>query len=584
MLEQTAKPSLPEFPPDLPDSAGLRSTLGELIAFSDTLGLRGLLRDLRAARERLVGDRLNLVVLGEFKRGKSTLINALLERDVLPTGVLPLTSVVTILAAGDRERLLVSYSDGSEQELPLDELPTYVTEAGNPENWLGVEVVRVELANELLVKGIDLVDTPGVGSIHQHNTSTAREFLAQVDAAVFVLDAGQPFTAAERDLVRELAQRVPRVLLVLNRIDQLIGEDRQAALEFIEQAASDLSGCEPEAVFAVSAREGEGMAALRRRLSWLASEERLGTLARSVAGVAAAAAAEIMASARLEIRARELPLRELQQRAGIFQDQITELRSAGEEAATLLDQGARRALVEHLDRPLECWAAAESERLRLALRDHAGKLDRCSAGELAAELLDWIEACIRNEFAELVGEFEPSLAAELETLQDGYAARIGRILDDVQTLAVDVFDTDRAGLLPRAGLCEQSRFSFKLHDSEQALDMIVGRLRTLVPGRLGRHLLLADAEQRLVEMADRHAGRLRSELHERVVESIRSYRKDLAASVERAIAAITQALERAENQHTQDHASIRARATELAAIAERCELIAELEAAAEPGR
>lgn len=575
-MEQTAKPSSPEPPASLLDPARLRSTLTELIAFSETLELRDALRDLRAAHERLLGDRFNLVVLGEFKRGKSTLVNALLERRVLPTGVLPLTSVVTIIAAGARERLLVSFEDGREQEASLRDLYGYVTESGNPENHLGVRIVRVELAHELLEAGLDLVDTPGVGSIHEHNTSAAREFLAQVDAAVFVLDAGQPFTAAERELVREVAQRAPRVLLVLNKVDQLDAHDRQVSVEFIEQAAGELLGREPETVFAVSAREGEGMAALRRRLRRLAGDERTGTLARSLAGVAAAAAAEITAAARLERRARELPLGDLRRRIEVFRERIGELRCAGEEAAMLLEQGVRRLLGDHLDDPLERWAGLESERLRSALRAYATELGRLPPSEFSATLSSWIDARIHSEFADLAGVFEPTLAAEIEGLQDGYAVRIQRILDEMDALAADVFDTDRAGLLPRVGLREQSRFSFKLHDPEHALDMIVAGLRMLAPGRLGRRLVLSEAEDRLIEMADRHAGRLRSELHERVLAATRAYRQELAASVEHAIDAITQALDRAASEHTCGEAATRARLIELAGIAERCELISEL--------
>lgn len=102
------------------------------------------------------------------------------------------------------------------------------------------------------------------------------------------------------------------MLLGLNKIDLLIGEDRRAALDSIETAAGELLGCEPEAVFAVSAREGEGMAALRRRLRRLATEKRMGTLALSFAQLVAAAAAEIIGAARLETHASELPLRDLQ--------------------------------------------------------------------------------------------------------------------------------------------------------------------------------------------------------------------------------------------------------------------------------
>ena len=81
-------------------------------------------------------------MLGEFKRGKSTLINALLGREILPTAVVPLTSVVTAIGAGDRDRLRVRYADGGEQERPVAELADYVTEARNPGNVRGVELVE----------------------------------------------------------------------------------------------------------------------------------------------------------------------------------------------------------------------------------------------------------------------------------------------------------------------------------------------------------------------------------------------------------------------------------------------------------
>jgi hypothetical protein len=88
------------------------ATLDELLSLGAGLLPESGRRNLAAARGRVAEDRFNLVVLGEFKRGKSTLINALLERDVLPTGVVPLTSVVTAIGAGDRDQLIVRYADG----------------------------------------------------------------------------------------------------------------------------------------------------------------------------------------------------------------------------------------------------------------------------------------------------------------------------------------------------------------------------------------------------------------------------------------------------------------------------------------
>jgi ribosome biogenesis GTPase A len=160
------------------------SRLDELLALTDGPLPAGQERALRAARDRVAEDRFNLVVLGEFKRGKSTLINALLQRDLLPVGVVPLTSVVTVIGAprgsdAPGEHLVVRFADGRERERPLEELERYVTEARNPGNRLGVERAHIELDHELLRAGLELVDTPGIGSIHGHNTDVARGFLAQ---------------------------------------------------------------------------------------------------------------------------------------------------------------------------------------------------------------------------------------------------------------------------------------------------------------------------------------------------------------------------------------------------------------------
>jgi Dynamin family len=114
--------------------------------------------------------------------------------DELPTGVVPLTSIVTTIARGDADRLRVYFADGREEERPLDELAEYVTEARNPTNRLGVELARVELGHDLLRAGVELVDTPGIGSIHSHNTEVARAFLPRVDAALCVPRLRHPGT------------------------------------------------------------------------------------------------------------------------------------------------------------------------------------------------------------------------------------------------------------------------------------------------------------------------------------------------------------------------------------------------------
>lgn len=531
-------------------------------------------RHLAAARTRVAEDRFNLVVLGEFKRGKSTLINALLDRDVLPTGVVPLTSVVTTIGAGERDALWISFQDGRREERPLAELDEYVTEERNPGNRRGVELARVELDHALLPGGLELVDTPGIGSIHSHNTEVARAFLPRVDAAICVLDAGQPLSQAERELLRKAADRIPCLLVVVNKIDHLDRAECEVAIQFVTSALRDVLGDASPELFAVSARRRRGLVPLLARVKRLMAGERRTLLLLSVARLAGSSATEIAQAARFESRAIELPLDELDARVEMFERRIAELEVASGEAGDLLERGIDRALAELVNEPLQRYARGEEAHLRRELRAYLDDVGPISARELSAELEGWIDGAIRAEFERLVPRFETAIAERLTELERRYASRIERILEEIQQVAQDVFGARAGDVLPDTGLGGPTRFSFKLRDVEHALDIIVGFGRTITPGALGRRLVIRDAEQRLIEMADRHAGRLRSELARRVTEAVREYRRELATAVEEAIDAIRAAIERAGVDRRRGAEHARARLDELVRIERRCEQLA----------
>ncbi len=160
-------------------------------------------------QNRLAEERFHLAVLGQFKRGKSTLLNALIGEPLLPVGVVPLTSIPTFLRSGARRAVRVSFYDGKHTDfagLTLEQasavLARHVTEKENPENRLGVAQVEVEHPSALLRAGVVLIDTPGIGSTFRHNTEATLNFLPQCDAAVFVVSADPPITEAEREFLK----------------------------------------------------------------------------------------------------------------------------------------------------------------------------------------------------------------------------------------------------------------------------------------------------------------------------------------------------------------------------------------------
>lgn len=207
--------------------------------------------------EKLADDRFVLAVLGQFKRGKSSLMNAIIGRELLPTGVLPLTSAITVLRYGSDERLVVSYNESPfPEELPVSALPDFVTEAGNPGNRKKVKTALVELPVPFLRRGVEFVDTPGIGSAIEANTATTYSFLPECDAVLFVTSVDTPMTAAELDFLKEIGGYVHKLFFIVNKTDTIKPSERDPIISFVKETIEQQAGFRPERIFPVSARMG----------------------------------------------------------------------------------------------------------------------------------------------------------------------------------------------------------------------------------------------------------------------------------------------------------------------------------------
>jgi GTP-binding protein EngB required for normal cell division len=237
-------------------------------------------RKLNDLSDRLSDGRFHLPVLGQFKRGKSTLLNALTGEPILPVGVVPLTAAPTFLQFGDTPKIRVRYKDGR----PADEfsgastaernayLAGFVTEKGNPQNRRGIAEVQVDLPVPILSGGVVLIDTPGIGSTYRHNTTATLNFLQQCDAALFLVSADPPITEVELDFLRQVQEKIPRLFFVLNKIDYLDDPELEEALCFYKRILAEEAGWKSGfPVFCVSARKGLEAKATEDPHRWTAS-------------------------------------------------------------------------------------------------------------------------------------------------------------------------------------------------------------------------------------------------------------------------------------------------------------------------
>ena len=547
-----------------PALSELSPILGELRLDGEGVLAPGMLADVAAGAQRLEQARCNVVVLGAFKRGKSTLLNALLERDVLPVGVLPLTSAATVVRHDGDERLLVHFADERTEEHPLEAVAEFTTEPRNPRNALGVATVEVLLRHPLLADGLQLVDTPGIASIHGHNTRVAYDMLGRVDAALCVMSADQPLAEQEAELYLAAAERAGHLLYVVTKVDLLTAQERAQAMTFVTRALRELGlGVSDHELLAVSAVDGLGLQELRQRLRALVAGARDQVVARAVARTARAAAIELARACQLETRALELPLADLAQRAELLDERLADLEAAHADANDVMQRRVARLLDQRVNAPLLEYARRHEGELLARLRVRASELSDRSPRALAAELDDWIDATVHATFAALADEMTTTLAGELNDLAAAHTARIARLLGEVRQAAADALGVSDNIALPDVAVPDPTGFTFKLHDPRHALDMLVGSARRALPGPLGRRLVLTDAQERLRAMTDRHAGRLRGELVTRAQEAIADHRRRLDAVMLEACASVRSAIERARHERARGAGAARARLDEL---------------------
>ncbi|HWA96007.1 MAG TPA: dynamin family protein [Terracidiphilus sp.] len=208
------------------------SRLTRLANLARELGAEPVAEEADALSERVAEGRFYVACVGQFKRGKSTLLNALVGHDIVPTGFVPVTAAPTVIRFGEELRARVRMRDGAWLDVDLTGLAEYVTEELNPENEKGVDGAEVFVPSPLLSSGMCFVDTPGLGSVFTGNTATTQAFIPHIDAALIVVGADPPIAGEELTLVEGVGRQVQDLILVINKADRTSDAERAAAAKF----------------------------------------------------------------------------------------------------------------------------------------------------------------------------------------------------------------------------------------------------------------------------------------------------------------------------------------------------------------
>jgi small GTP-binding protein len=247
-------------------TADITNTVRETIALldgSDILGRQAVRA--KALLNRLENEQITIAVIGQFKRGKSALVNALLGESLLPVGIVPVTSAVTEIRHGE-PGAAVLFQNGLVLPVPAAELGSYINEQENPDNILGVSSVRIFSASSFLQTGLTLVDTPGVGSFHRHNSDAAYAFVRESDAVIFMLSVDTPINEIEIGFLKSARAFAGKFFFAVNKIDTIDNRELETFLAYCKSLLQKLMETDDVTIFPVSARTGAGVELLKERL------------------------------------------------------------------------------------------------------------------------------------------------------------------------------------------------------------------------------------------------------------------------------------------------------------------------------
>ncbi len=446
------------------DIAATATGLGDLLAeaveaLSGVAAASGSAGRLDALAKRIAAGRLHVAILGQFKRGKSTFLNAIIGSDLLPTAVVPLTAVPIFVEYGPTPLVRVHYLDerppedfSAERGDDLRQrLYAAAAEEANPENRLGVDRVQVFFPASALANGMVLVDTPGIGSTHHHNTEAARHILPECDAGLMVLSTDPPITEAELKYLTEVRRQVPRLFYILNKIDYLSVDERRQARSFLNRVLTQHLGETQLSIHDLSARQAlaarlaedaqgiaeSGLTAIEREVLQILAVEKANILNQAIAGKAKAVLATARGEVALAMAALRMPVDDLERALAKFKALLPAFDRQRRDAQDLL-VGDRRRMIAELEDEANLFRDKASSHLDEIITGALADADRSSAAEPPP--LYSLEALVRNAIAKAIPTF---FEVERDQLAMMFSNRVAEVFGPHQHRAAELIGAVR---------------------------------------------------------------------------------------------------------------------------------------------
>jgi GTP-binding protein EngB required for normal cell division len=527
-------------------------------------------------RQRLREERCHLAVLGQFKRGKSTLINALLGAPVLPAAIVPLTSIPTFLHGSEQLTARVVFENGKTDErfdgpdtgALAEFLGRFVTEEANPHNRLGVALVEVTYPASVLRQGVALIDTPGIGSTFRHNTEATLNFLPQCDAALFVVSADPPITEVEVEFLKLVCRKLARVFFILNKTDHLDADEHRTAVAFLQRVLREQVGfAESPLIFCTSARQGlaarqnqdaaawhhSGLAEIERQIVDFLLTEKTDVLNRALSRQTGDILADVQRRLELTARSLRLPVVELDERIRLFEENLVQIE---EQRIVFLDRLAKdeKRLANSIRKHIDQVSPKSRKFLEEVIQ---GCQDRDGANWSEESARAAIAAAIPSFFEREFGAAHERCEQELRDALLPHRRRANELIASVHQFVARLFDLPFESRQQEIALVRADKPYWRTHKwTFTSIGSIPPSwIDRMLPQRL-RHARIRRRVMEQVEyLATRNVGDLQTSTLENLERTVQSFRDALDACLQEAIQANHRALDNARRKRIEDSAS-----------------------------
>ncbi len=529
--------------------------------------------DARSAAERIAEGRFYVACVGQVKRGKSTLLNALIGEAILPSGVVPVTAVPTILRFGERLGARVRLRSSEWMEIAIADIEEYVSEVRNPENGKGVAGLEVFVSSPLLAEGMCFVDTPGLGSVFAGNTAATHAFLPHIDAAIVVIGTDPPIGGDELALVESVAKEIPHILFVLNKADRVTEPERDAAISFARQVLAKRLQHTVSSIFEISALEQLDNGGSQR--DWTRLLDALEQLVQQSSGQLVRDAEnrsvrrlsdQLLVVVKEERDALTRPFDESEKRIRQLRQIVAQAEQSLNDLGYLFS-GEQQRLSKTLGDHRDVYLKSVREVAHRELKSTLNSLPRTNGPRYRRTAMRAAQDLARNHIMPW---------QETEKIRGEEAYR--KITERFTELTTDFLSRTRGignselEYLPKELTAEQSfrtRSEFRFYDYIDVADPAspVRYVADLVLGAIWAHSLIAAAAHDFLDLLlETNSERVRNDLEERVTKSRRSLEAEIRAVLRELSAVAERALARARAAHAAGAPSVESSLKRLAGV------------------